>query len=102
MEHRGQAEDSRQPSLQRRASDGGNPAGYARPKVLVQGSAVGFYGVGGDEQIDESGSSGTDFLAVVCRETEEATLPVEAAGVRRVAVRTGIVLARNEGALDGS
>jgi len=71
----------------------------SRPKVLVQGSAVGFYGIRGDETIDESGSSGTDFLAVVCRETEEASLPVEAAGVRRVLMRTGIVLARNEGAL---
>jgi uncharacterized protein len=69
------------------------------PKVLVHGSAIGFYGNRADETIDESGGSGTDFLAVVSRETEEATLPVEAAGVRRVLVRTGIVLARTAGAL---
>ncbi len=71
----------------------------SRPKVLVHGSAIGFYGRRGDETIDESGPSGTDFLAVVSREAEEASLPVEALGVRRVLVRTGIVLARNEGAL---
>jgi uncharacterized protein (TIGR01777 family) len=71
----------------------------ARPTVLVQGSAIGFYGIKGDETIDESAPSGADFLAVVCREMEEATLPVESAGVRRVMVRTGIVLGHNEGAL---
>lgn len=70
-----------------------------RPKVLVHGSAIGFYGPHGDEVLDESSPSGTDFLAVVCREGEEACEPVEAMGVRRVIIRTGIVLARNEGAL---
>ena len=44
-------------------------------------------------------ASGSDFLAVVCREVEDVSASVEALGVRRVVVRTGIVLARNEGAL---
>ena len=36
-----------------------------RPGIFIQGSAIGFYGARGDEQFDESGPSGTDFLAVV-------------------------------------
>ncbi len=70
-----------------------------RPKVLVHGSAIGYYGPHGDEELDESSPSGTDFLAVVCREGEEATESVESLGVRRAIVRTGIVLAPGEGAL---
>jgi uncharacterized protein (TIGR01777 family) len=71
----------------------------SRPKVLVQGSAIGFYGIHGDEELTESSPSGTDFLAVVCREAEEASEPVAELGVRRAIVRTGIVLAPREGAL---
>jgi uncharacterized protein (TIGR01777 family) len=71
----------------------------SRPKVLVQGSAIGFYGPQGDQDIDESSPSGSDFLAVVCRECEEVSSRIEAAGVRRAIVRTGIVLARGAGAL---
>jgi uncharacterized protein (TIGR01777 family) len=70
-----------------------------RPKVLVQGSAIGFYGIHGDEELTEASPSGSDFLAVVCRETEDVSTAVESLGVRRAVVRTGIVLARNEGAL---
>jgi uncharacterized protein (TIGR01777 family) len=70
-----------------------------RPKVLVHGSAIGFYGIHGDEELTEASPSGADFLAVVCRETEDVTAAVEGLGVRRAVVRTGIVLARNEGAL---
>jgi uncharacterized protein len=70
-----------------------------RPKVFVQGSAVGFYGPRGDEEIDESGSSGADLLAVICRECEEASAGLEQLGIRRVTVRTGIVLAPGAGAL---
>ncbi len=70
-----------------------------RPRVLVQGSAIGYYGTHGDEQLDESSPSGSDFMAVVCREWEEAAQPVEALGTRLATVRTGIVLAPDEGAL---
>jgi uncharacterized protein (TIGR01777 family) len=69
------------------------------PKVFVHGSAVGFYGVHGDEELDESCSSGSDFLAVVCREGEEASVALHGSAVRRVLVRTGIVLAPGEGAM---
>lgn len=70
-----------------------------RPQILVQGSAIGYYGPHGDEDITEACPSGTDFLSVVCREWEEASEPVDELGVRRAIVRTGIVLAAGEGAL---
>lgn len=70
-----------------------------RPNVLVQSSAVGFYGARGDEELTEESPSGSDFMAVICREWEEAAHPVEALGVRLARIRTGIVLARGEGAL---
>ena len=43
--------------------------------VLVSASAVGFYGVRGDEELTEESTSGTDFLAAVCRAWEQATVP---------------------------
>jgi uncharacterized protein len=71
-----------------------------RPKVLVQASAVGYYGPRGDEELSESGSQGNDFMAVVCKDWEAASLPAEALGARVARVRTGIVLANSAGALD--
>ena len=71
-----------------------------RPSVLVQGSAIGYYGsTEGDEQFTESSPAGSDFLAVVCRELEDASKGVEPLGVRLATIRTGVVLARGEGAL---
>jgi uncharacterized protein len=70
-----------------------------RPKVMVQASAIGFYGPHGDEELDESSPSGSDFLAVVCREWEQASEDVAGLGVRRAVVRVGVVLAPGEGAL---
>ncbi|MGP0065470.1 MAG: TIGR01777 family oxidoreductase [Isosphaeraceae bacterium] len=71
----------------------------SRPKVFVQGSAIGFYGPHQDEELTEASPSGTDFLAIVSRETEEVSEPLDHIGVRRAMVRTGIVLAPNEAAL---
>ena len=71
----------------------------SRPQVLVQGSAVGYYGVHADKELTEQSPSGTDFMAVVCREWEEASHGAEAFGVRVAQVRTGIVLASGQGAL---
>jgi uncharacterized protein len=70
-----------------------------RPRILAQASAVGYYGSRGDEELTEDSPSGSDFMAVVCREWEEATHPAELLGLRVSRVRTGIVLARGEGAL---
>jgi uncharacterized protein (TIGR01777 family) len=70
-----------------------------RPKVLVQASAIGYYGPHGDEELTEESPSGSDFMARVCREWEEAARPAESLGVRVARIRIGIVLARGAGAL---
>lgn len=70
------------------------------PRVLLSGSAIGIYGAHrGDEILDESSTLGDDFLASVCTVWEAATRPAADAGVRVVHLRTGIVLARDGGAL---
>ncbi|MDX1500956.1 MAG: TIGR01777 family oxidoreductase [Thermoanaerobaculia bacterium] len=70
-----------------------------RPPVLLQGSAVGYYGPKDDEVVTEETPPGDDFLAEVCQEWEAAGAPAEEAGVRRVLLRTGIVLSTEGGAL---
>ena len=74
-------------------------AGEPRPAVLVNASAVGYYGPRGDEPLDESAGPGTGFLADVCRAWEEETLAAERLGVRVVRLRLGVVLAAGGGAL---
>ena len=69
------------------------------PRVLLSGSAIGFYGATGDEELNERSTAGDGFLADVCRAWEAATSPAEDAGVRVVHLRTGIVLSRKGGAL---
>ena len=69
------------------------------PRVLVQASAIGYYGDRAEELLAESASPGEGFLAETAREWEAASLPAERFGVRRVVARTGIVLAREGGAL---
>jgi uncharacterized protein (TIGR01777 family) len=70
-----------------------------KPSVFVSASAVGYYGDRGDELLDEDSLPGTGFLSEVCQAWEDETRPAADAGVRTVNVRTGIVLARNGGAL---
>ncbi len=70
-----------------------------KPRVVVQASAVGFYGSRGNDSIDESSSPGEGFLAAVAREWEESTQEVESFGVRRVVIRSGVVLGAEGGAL---
>jgi hypothetical protein len=69
------------------------------PKVLVSGSAVGYYGDRGDEVLTESSRPGNDFLAGVCTAWEAATAPAKEAGIRVVHIRTGIVMAGRGGVL---
>ncbi len=68
------------------------------PKVLVCGSAIGYYGDTGDRRTDEGGAAGTGFLAELCRDWEAAAAPAERAGIRTVYARTGLVVARGGGA----
>lgn len=63
-----------------------------RPAVFVCGSAVGFYGDRGERELTEAATSGSGFLARVCRKWEAATAPASAAGVRTVNIRTGNIL----------
>src|SRR5258705_10033031 len=73
-------------------------AASPRPRVLVSGSAVGWYGDRGDERLTESSPPGDDFLARLCRDWENAAIAAEASAVRVVLLRTGVVLGRNGGA----
>ncbi|MGZ4547362.1 MAG: TIGR01777 family oxidoreductase [Blastococcus sp.] len=65
-----------------------------RPRVLLSGSAVGYYGDTGSRIVTEADPAGSDFLAQVCAQWEAATAPAEAAGVRVVHLRSGLVLDR--------
>jgi uncharacterized protein (TIGR01777 family) len=71
----------------------------ARPAVLVSSSAVGYYGAGGDEVLDESHPPGDDFLAGVCVAWEREAERASELGMRVVRIRTGVVLDRRGGAL---
>lgn len=70
-----------------------------KPKFLLNASAVGYYGPHGDETITESTPPGSDFLARLCADWEAEAKKAEAHGIRVAIVRTGIVLARGQGAL---
>lgn len=65
-----------------------------RPRVLVNGSAVGYYGDRRDELLTESSSRGEGYLAELCAGWEAAALAAAAHGVRVVTLRTGVVLGR--------
>jgi uncharacterized protein (TIGR01777 family) len=76
-----------------------------RPRVWIQGSAVGVYGDRGDEELTEDSSPGragpraAEYLAGLCRDWEAAGEEARALGARVVTLRTGIVQAAQGGAL---
>jgi uncharacterized protein len=63
-----------------------------KPKVLVNASAIGFYGTSESGEFSEQSPAGNDFLAEVCCKWEAAATKVEASGTRLVILRLGIVL----------
>jgi uncharacterized protein len=67
--------------------------------VLVNASAVGYYGNTKDRVVDETASPGEGFLAQLCQDWEAATAPAQRSGARVVLARTGLVLAPSGGAL---
>lgn len=69
-----------------------------KPRVFVNGSAVGYYGETGDRAVDEGAPAGEGFLPSVCVAWEGAADPVREAGVRTVFARTGLVVDRHGGA----
>ena len=70
-----------------------------KPQVLINASAIGYYGTSDTRKFDENSPAGTDFLAQVCNGWETAAQQVTANGTRLVIVRLGIVLGENGGAL---
>ncbi|RYZ32184.1 MAG: TIGR01777 family protein, partial [Myxococcaceae bacterium] len=70
-----------------------------KPRVLVCASAIGLYGSRGDEELTETSGVGGGFLADVTRQWEAATASAEAAGIRVVHLRIGVVLDASGGAL---
>jgi uncharacterized protein (TIGR01777 family) len=69
------------------------------PAVVLQASGIGYYGDSGDQEIGEDHPAGMDFLAEVSVAWEASTAEVEALGVRRAVLRTGVVLDPSGGAL---
>jgi uncharacterized protein len=69
------------------------------PKMLINASAVGYYGSRGDEVLTEQSTAGEGFLSDVCRAWESATQSAEDAGVRVCHLRSGLVLAGHGGLL---
>ncbi len=68
------------------------------PRVLISGSAIGYYGDTGDRLTDETGSQGAGFLAGVVRDWEAAAAPAADAGIRVAYARTGLVVSSDGGA----
>jgi uncharacterized protein (TIGR01777 family) len=71
-----------------------------KPRVLVQSSAIGYYGARDDTRLFEDSNPGDDFLAKTTQQWESITLPAEEMGVRRVIIRSGVVLALEGGAFN--
>ena len=70
-----------------------------KPQVLINASAIGYYGTSETSKFDETSPAGTDFLAEVCTAWETAAQAVTANGTRVVILRLGIVLGENGGVL---
>ncbi len=79
---------------------GGLPA-ERRPRVLVSGSAIGYYGARGDEELDEDAEPGDEFQSRVCIRWESAAETAREYGVRVCLSRTGVVLGQGGGMLSG-
>ena len=71
----------------------------SKPGIVIQASAVGYYGSRDDETLVEDSPPGEGFLAEVCRKTEAVAARVRRQNVRHVQLRTGIVLGREGGVL---
>jgi uncharacterized protein len=74
-------------------------AAKQKPKVLLSGSAIGYYGDRGDTELDDAAPAGKDFAAKLCKDWEEAALVAEKHAVRVCLLRTGLVLSKSGGLL---
>jgi uncharacterized protein (TIGR01777 family) len=71
-----------------------------RPAVLINASAVGIYGDRQDEILTETARPGSDYLAELCKDWEDAAMDAETLGVRVICLRTGVVLGKNGAAFE--
>jgi uncharacterized protein len=69
------------------------------PATLISASAIGYYGVRGEETLDESAAPTDEFQSVLCQQWEQAALQCESAATRVTRLRLGVVLGRDGGAL---
>jgi len=69
-----------------------------QPKIIISGSAIGFYGNRGDEELNEESARGSGFLPEVCSQWEEATKAASTSGIRVANMRFGMVLSPKGGA----
>ncbi|MFT7108920.1 MAG: hypothetical protein ACI843_000576 [Psychrobacter glaciei] len=69
------------------------------PTVFLSASAIGFYGETGSVAVNENSPAGSNFLSQVVSPWEQAALPAQAAGIRTVFMRSGVVITPNGGAL---
>jgi uncharacterized protein (TIGR01777 family) len=81
-------------NLARAICEAGEP-----PNRVVAASAVGYYGAGGERELDEEALAGNDFLARLCVAWEEGFAAAQAKGVPVAVLRLGVVLSRRGGAL---
>ena len=71
-----------------------------KPKLLINGSAIGYYGTARtNDNIDEKSGCDDSFSSQLCQKWEAAALEAESLGIRTCLIRTGIVLGKNGGAL---
>jgi len=71
-----------------------------KPKLLISGSAIGYYGIHkSDAEHDENSASDDSFSSKLCQQWEATALQANDYGVRTCLLRTGIVLGKNSGAL---
>ena len=70
-----------------------------KPKVVIQASAVGYYGITNAPSLPETLPPGEDFLAQVCRIWEDSTKPLDDMGIRRCVIRSGVFLSPKAGVL---
>lgn len=75
-----------------------NAALTIKPKVLINASAIGFYGDTGSREVNEDSAPGSGFLADVVKAWEDATAVASTAGIRVVNLRTGLVVSSQGGA----
>ena len=72
-----------------------------RPRLLISGSAVGYYGARGDDQLTEDAPPGDEFQSDLCQQWEAAAMAATGHGVRVCISRTGVVMGTGGGALSG-